>query len=59
METPLPKFLDEVDLNVVYSALCHQIKSVRWNIDDEEDWSRLVHLKGFQARIADQLNGGK
>jgi len=49
---------DEIDLIILAEALGERIKSVRWNTE-RPDFEVLVNLRALQARIADQLNGGK
>lgn len=48
---------DETDLNFLYAAVRHQIKTVNWNVSDEEDWVQLKALKELEDRIARAIDG--
>ena len=48
---------DEVDLNLIYDAIDHKIRTTQWNVDDESEFEALVALKELQARILKELNG--
>lgn len=48
---------DETDLNFLYAAVRHQIKTVNWNVSDEEDWVQLKALKELDDRIARAIDG--
>ena len=48
---------DETDLNFLYAAVRHQIKTVNWNVSDEEDWVQLKALKELEDRIGRAMDG--
>lgn len=49
---------DEVDLNLIYDAIDHKIRTTRWNVNDESEFEALTALKGLQTRILKELDGG-
>ena len=50
---------DEIDLNLIYDAIDHKIRTTQWNVNDESEFEALTALKGLQARIGNQLDGDK
>lgn len=49
--------LDEVDLNVIYEALHRKVATTTWNVEDDEEFQMLVHIKGLIGRIGEHLDG--
>lgn len=48
---------DEVDLNLIYDAIDHKIRTTQWNVSDESEFEALTALKGLQTRILKELDG--
>lgn len=48
---------DEVDLNVIYNALCAKIQNTEWGIDSEDVREELKRIKQLQKKIAAVLDG--
>lgn len=53
----MENIFDETDLNFLYAAVRHQIKTVNWNVSDEEDWVQLKALKELEDRIGRAMDG--
>jgi len=49
---------DEIDLNLIYDAIDHKIRTTQCNVNDESEFEALGALKGLRARILTELNGG-
>ena len=48
---------DEIDLNLIYDAIDHKIRTTQWNVSDESEFEALTALKGLQTRILKELDG--
>lgn len=48
---------DEIELNYIVCAIRHQVKTVKWNLDDETEWETLKFLKQTEDRIYRCLDG--
>lgn len=48
---------DEIDLNLIYDAIGHKIRTTQWNLDDESEVEARAVLKELQARILKELDG--
>ena len=48
---------DEIDLNLIYDAIDHKIRTTQWNVNDESEFEALTALKGLQTRILKELDG--
>lgn len=48
---------DEVDLNVIYDALCDKIRNTEWDIDSKDGWEELKRIKQLCSKIAAALDG--
>lgn len=49
---------DEIDLNLIYDAIGHKLRTAQWNLSDQSEFEALVALKTLEARILKELNGG-
>ena len=49
--------IDETEANLLYSAVRERIRTSKWDVDDEEDWSLLLAFKALEARIGKFMNG--
>ena len=49
--------IDETEANLLYSAVRDRIRTSKWNVDDEEDWSLLLAFKALEVRLGKFMNG--
>jgi hypothetical protein len=49
--------IDETEANLLYAAVREHIKTSKWNVSDEEDWSLLLAFKALEDRIGKFMNG--
>lgn len=48
---------DEIDLNLIYDAIGHKLRTSQWNLNDRSEFEALVALKALEARILKELDG--
>ena len=48
---------DEMDLNLIYDAIDHKIRTTQWNVNDESEFEAITALKCLQTRILKELDG--
>jgi hypothetical protein len=49
--------IDETEANLLYATVREHIKTTKWDVMEEEDWSLLLAFKALEARIGKFMNG--